>query len=146
MALRQGGCHDNLRSLANMVDRASGEYTWMDHEAAISRTVLLKPLASSLTSYPDIYEEDVTCASVQPDFRNLESVVKGLIADEPKMQRIADTAYQRLLHHVQERCATSSRHAMSASGLSATLRSSVSLIVRVLYFAGDLPTTSGKCC
>lgn len=29
--------------------------------------------------------------------------MKGLLADEAKMQRIEDAAYQRLLHHVQEK-------------------------------------------
>jgi len=37
------------------------------------------------------------------DFSDLDVVVKGLLADNAKMQRIADNAYQRLLHHVQER-------------------------------------------
>ena len=37
------------------------------------------------------------------DYSDLESVVNGLLADEAKMQRIADEAYQRLLHHVQEK-------------------------------------------
>jgi len=83
--------------------RASGEYTWMDYEAALSRAVLIKPLGLLLSSYPDIYEEDVTCVSAAADFSDLDAVVRGLLADEPRMQRIADTAYQRLLQHVQER-------------------------------------------
>ena len=37
------------------------------------------------------------------NFSDLEDVVKDLLADEAKMQRIADAAYQRLLHHVQEK-------------------------------------------
>ena len=103
------------------LSRASGEYTWMDYEATLSRAVLVKPLASSLTSYPDVYEEGVTCVTVSPDFQDLNTVVNGLLADEPRMQRIADTGYQRLLQHVQERYVTrllctipSSMHASSA--------------------------------
>jgi len=75
----------------------------MGYEAALSRAVLIKPLGSSLSSYPDIYEEDVTCVSAAADFSDLDAVVRGLLADEPRMQRIADAAYQRLLQHVQER-------------------------------------------
>ena len=75
----------------------------MDYEAVLARAVLVKPLASSLTSYPDIYEEGVTCVDVAADFSDLDSVLRSLLADEPRMQRIADAAYQRLLQHVQDR-------------------------------------------
>ena len=75
----------------------------MDYEAALSRAVLVKPLASSLSSYPDIYEEGMTCVSVASDLSDLDAVIRGLLADEARMQRIADAAYQRLLQHVQER-------------------------------------------
>ena len=37
------------------------------------------------------------------NFSDLKEVVEDLLADEAKMQRIADAAYQRLLHHVQEK-------------------------------------------
>ena len=37
------------------------------------------------------------------DYSDLDSVVADLLADEAKMQRIADAAFQRVLHHVQEK-------------------------------------------
>ena len=40
---------------------------------------------------------------VKADYSNLEDVVKGLLGDPARMQRIADTAYQRLLAHSQEK-------------------------------------------
>ncbi len=40
------------------------EASGKDYEAIISRAVLVKPLASMLKSYPNIYEVDVTCVEV----------------------------------------------------------------------------------
>ena len=42
-------------------------------------------------------------AQVKPDYSDLEGVVKGLLGDPDRMQRIADTAFQRLLSHASER-------------------------------------------
>ena len=41
-----------------------GEYSGKDLEAVMSRTVLIKPLASMLRIYPNIYEPGVTCEEV----------------------------------------------------------------------------------
>jgi hypothetical protein len=151
------------------------ESSGKDYEAIISRALLIKPLASTLASYPDIYEVGVTCVEVRPsfyvpdsllplplplllpimllplrllllsnslevmtptmcktaagmarllvpgclctciqasvassqqvkaDYSDLEAVVKGLLGDPDRMQRIADTAFQRLLSHASER-------------------------------------------
>lgn len=38
-------------------------------------------------------------AQVKSDYSDLEAVVKDLLGDPDRMQRIADTAYQRLLSH-----------------------------------------------
>ena len=44
-----------------------------------------------------------TClAQVAVDFSDLESVVLGALADLPKSQTIADTAYLRLVEHTKE--------------------------------------------
>ena len=43
-----------------------GESSGKDYEAIISRALLIKPLASTLSSYPDIYEVGVTCVEVRP--------------------------------------------------------------------------------
>jgi hypothetical protein len=79
------------------------ESSGKDYEAIISRALLIKPLASMLASYPDIYEVGVTCVEVKADYSDLEAVVKGLLGDTDRMQRIADTAFQRLLSHASER-------------------------------------------
>lgn len=42
-----------------------GESSWRDYEATVSRAVLIKPMADSLKSYPDIYEAGVTCVKVR---------------------------------------------------------------------------------
>jgi len=158
---------------------SKAEASGKDYEAVISRAVLIKPLASMLKSYPNIYEVGVTCVEVQlipsvpsllnprtaqnvlhagsyrhhreaccthrtavtigqspaqmdnpiapstckldfvlccvarvhrsrpfpgfaqvkSDYSDLEAVVKELLGDPDRMQRIADTAYQRLLSH-----------------------------------------------
>lgn len=36
---------------------------------------------------------------VKPDYSDLETVVKDLLGDPDRMQRITDTAFQRLLSH-----------------------------------------------
>lgn len=45
------------------------------------------------------------CAGVQvkSDYSDLEAVVKNLLGDPDRMQRIADAAYQRLLSHASVR-------------------------------------------
>lgn len=40
------------------------ESSGKDYEAIISRALLIKPMASMLKSYPDIYEVNVTCVEV----------------------------------------------------------------------------------
>ena len=45
--------------------RRHGEYSGKDYEAIISRTLLIKPLARHLQSYPDIYDVNVTCVEVR---------------------------------------------------------------------------------
>ena len=41
-----------------------GEYSGKDFEATISRALLVKPLASMITAYPDIYNAGTTCLEV----------------------------------------------------------------------------------
>ncbi len=40
---------------------------------------------------------------MKPDYSDLEAVVKDLLGDPDRMQRIADTAFQRLLSHASVR-------------------------------------------
>ena len=50
-----------LQSLFWLPPCRKAEASGKDYEAIISRSVLLKPLAGSLRSYPNIYEPEVTC-------------------------------------------------------------------------------------
>ena len=51
------------------VPHRRGEYSGKDLEAVMSRTVLVKPLASMLRIYPNVYEAGVTCEEVAPQPR-----------------------------------------------------------------------------
>ncbi len=55
-----------LKKLVWLQWRRRGEYSGKDLEAVMSRTVLVKPLASMLRIYPNIYEPGVTCEEVAP--------------------------------------------------------------------------------
>jgi hypothetical protein len=56
-----------MHSRAAVTLHRRGEYSGKDLEAVMSRTVLIKPLASMLRIYPSIYESGVTCEEVMPD-------------------------------------------------------------------------------
>jgi len=49
------------------LNRRFGEYSGKDVETVISRTVLMKPLASIITGYPHIYEPGKTCLDVRTE-------------------------------------------------------------------------------
>ena len=60
------GLASTLAEQMRLRRRRRGEYSGKDLEAVMSRTVLVKPLASMLRIYPNVYEPGVTCEEVAP--------------------------------------------------------------------------------
>lgn len=77
-----------------------GEICWRDIEAIIAGAVLVKPDMSHLRTLPDIYVPDETYVPVAWDYRDLEDVVRGLLADPGRCRRIAQNAFDVLRRHV----------------------------------------------
>lgn len=69
-------------------------------------TLLLQPdpvqlRISQRGQHPRGEAESAVCMQVKADYSNLEGVVKALLGNPARMQRIADTAYQSLVAHSQ---------------------------------------------
>lgn len=77
-----------------------GEMAWRDYEAIVSGCVLVKPDCGHLDLEPDIFRPDETYVSVRWDFADVADKVEALLRDEPRRQRIAAEARQRLLAYV----------------------------------------------
>ena len=79
-----------------------GELCWRDIEAFQTGAVLIKPDMSHLSTLPDLYEPGVTYLPVRWDFSDLEEVVRGALADEPRMSAIAREAWTRVHRYILE--------------------------------------------
>lgn len=78
-----------------------GELCWRDIESFQTGTVLIKPDMGHLETLPDLYEAGVTYLPVRWDFADLEHVVRSALADEARMERIAQEAWNRTANYVQ---------------------------------------------
>lgn len=72
-----------------------GEICWRDIEAFQTGAVLVKPDMSHLETLPDLYEAGATYLPVRWDFSDLEEVVTTALADEGRLQAIAEEAWRR---------------------------------------------------
>jgi len=73
-----------------------GEWSGKDEEAILAGAILVKPLASCMAHLMPMYEPDVTCLDVRPDWRNLEAVISGALADPERLHRIQRAALEAL--------------------------------------------------
>jgi hypothetical protein len=79
-----------------------GELCWRDIEAFQTGAVLVKQDMSHLQTLPDLYEPGVTYLPVAWDFSDLETVVRGALADEARMETIARTAWARCADYLRQ--------------------------------------------
>jgi len=66
-----------------------GEFSHKDFEIALTGGILIKPDCHNFVSYPNIYEDGVTCVNCRLDYSDLQNVVEDLLAHPEKMERIA---------------------------------------------------------
>lgn len=64
--------------------------------------MLVKPTMDHLETLPDLYEPGVTYLPVRGDFSDLETVVRGALADPPRMEAIAREAWKRVARFLCE--------------------------------------------
>lgn len=77
--VRCAGCSCSADAHCNAAKPCrKAESSGKDYEAIISRALLIKPLASTLASYPDIYEVGVTCVEVRPFANSLARCCRWL--------------------------------------------------------------------
>lgn len=69
-----------------------GEICFRDFEAVTAGAVLMKPSMSHIETWPDIYRDGVTYASVDWDGARLEEVAARLLADPAYRNRLAQSA------------------------------------------------------
>jgi hypothetical protein len=79
-----------------------GELCWRDIEAFQTGAVLVKPAMDHLETLPDLYEPGVTYLPVRWDFSDLETVVRGALADPLRMEAISREAWTRVARYLRE--------------------------------------------
>ena len=76
-----------------------GEFSGKDYEAILAGAIVVKPLASKIESFPNIYEPPYV-VEAKVDFSDLEEKVMPLLLDPEKLrtqgQRIVERAQQHL--------------------------------------------------
>lgn len=73
-----------------------GEVCWRDYEAVMTGAVLIKQDMSHVETDPDIFVADETYVPVRWDLSDFEEVVRALLADPARRERIAAAAFARL--------------------------------------------------
>jgi len=81
-----------------------GEFSGKDYESALAGCLLVKPLASKLESYPNIYKSSVAL-EVKVDFSDLEEVVMRALDDLPRSQAMVDEQRTQLREHNPQKLA-----------------------------------------
>mmetsp|Transcript_9258 Transcript_9258/g.26482 ORF Transcript_9258/g.26482 Transcript_9258/m.26482 type:complete len:509 (-) Transcript_9258:1949-3475(-) len=71
-----------------------GEFSGKDYEAILSGAMLVKPLAHSLESYPNIYGPD-TALETQADFSDLEAVVMPFLSDAGHLATVGQSMVEK---------------------------------------------------
>jgi hypothetical protein len=67
-----------------------GEFSHKDFEITLLGCILIKPSSNSIISYPNIYEDGVTCISCKLDYSDLEEKVNYLLNNPTIMLKISN--------------------------------------------------------
>ena len=78
-----------------------GEVCWRDYEAVMTGAVLIKQDMSYVETDPDIFVPGETYVPVRWDLGDFGDVVRGLLADAPRRERIAAAAFERLAEYAR---------------------------------------------
>lgn len=79
-----------------------GELCWRDIEAIQTGATLIKQNMDHLQTLPNLYEADVTYLPIKWDFSDLEEVVQKALTDIALREHLANEAYQRIAHYINE--------------------------------------------
>merc|ERR1711968_215183 len=66
----------------------AGEWSMKDEEIVLSGAVLMKPAAGILDAGVPMYEPNVTCIDVRPDWVGLEEILVASLGNIPLLQEI----------------------------------------------------------
>lgn len=92
---------DLLRSAKMFVSPFGlGEFSGKDYESLLAGSMLVKPLAYKLRSYPDIYRPDMVLQT-QADFSDLEKVVMPFLKDKHHLRQHGQQMVQRAQSKMQ---------------------------------------------
>jgi hypothetical protein len=75
----------------------NGEFSHKDFECTLYGCILIKPLSNNLISYPNIYEDGVTCISCKLDYSDLSEKVYYLL-DHPEIMENINTNVKILIN------------------------------------------------
>jgi len=70
-----------------------GQWSGKDDECVLSGAVLMKPMAGLFDNIVPMYEPNVSCLSVRPDYNNLESILEFALSHPAMLERISHRAY-----------------------------------------------------
>jgi len=73
-----------------------GEWSGKDEDAILAGAVLMKPGASLFEATIPIYRPNVTCLDVRLDWLDLESELRALLGDLPRLETIRSSAYSTI--------------------------------------------------
>lgn len=73
-----------------------GEFSHKDFEVTLLGCILIKPLSNNMVSYPNIYEDGVTCISCKLDYSDLQEKVNYLLNNPKIMNKINDNIKKRI--------------------------------------------------
>lgn len=105
-----------------------GEFSGKDYEAIMSGAVVVKPLASKIRSFPNIYEPHYML-EVDKDFSNLEEAVMPILNNVDSLrhngQRMVDRGQQHLKNYGVGRFAQQLDHVLETIVLDPRMASSI---------------------
>ena len=73
-----------------------GEFSHKDFEVTLLGAILIKPLSNNMLSYPNIYEDGVTCISCKLDYSDLEEKVNYLLNNPEIMNKINNNVQKQI--------------------------------------------------
>lgn len=73
-----------------------GEFSHKDFQVTLLGCILIKPNSNNILSYPNIYEDGVTCISCKLDYSDLEEKVNYLLSNPKIMDEINNNVRKRI--------------------------------------------------